>query len=91
MGKDGKVFLDVSQNIMDRDEATSLGASRDQLKIWDVVNQVEIDTGGTGGVKKEVRMVEWKDTSAMSEEEKDAYAKELWEKLTGKKVDDQPK
>ena len=50
--KDGKVFLDVSQNIMDRSEATSLGASRDQLKIWDVVNQVEIDTGGTGGVKK---------------------------------------
>ena len=50
--KDGKVFLDVSQNIMDRTEATSLGASRDQLKIWDVVNQVEIDTGGTGGVKK---------------------------------------
>ena len=41
--------------------------------------------------KKEVRMVECKDNSAMSEEEKDAYAKELWEKLTGKKVDDQPK
>jgi hypothetical protein len=50
--KDGKVFLDVSQNIMDRNEATSLGASRDQLKIWDVVNQVEIDTGGTGGIEK---------------------------------------
>jgi len=49
---EGKVFLDVSQNIMDRDKAISLGASRDQKKIWDVVNQREIDTGGTGGVKK---------------------------------------
>jgi hypothetical protein len=49
---EGKVFLDVSQNIMDRDEAVSLGRSNDQLKIWDVVNQKEIDTGGTGGIKK---------------------------------------
>jgi hypothetical protein len=49
---EGKVFLDVSQNIMDRDEAVSLGRNNDQLKIWDVVNQKEIDTGGTGGVQK---------------------------------------
>ena len=35
---------------------------------------------------KEIKMVELKDTSAMSEVEKDAYAQELWEKLTGKKV-----
>jgi GNAT superfamily N-acetyltransferase len=52
---EGKIYLDVSENIMDRAEATSLGAQRNQLKIWDVVNQVEIDTGGTGRVEKENR------------------------------------
>lgn len=49
---EGKIYLDVSENIMSRDEATRLGAERNQLKIWDVVNQVEIDTGGTGRVQK---------------------------------------
>jgi hypothetical protein len=41
--------------------------------------------------KKEIKMVELKDTSAMSEVERDAYALELWEKLTGKKVKKEPK
>ena len=49
----GKVFLDVSENIKDVNRATRLGRRRDQIKIWDVVNQVEIDTGGTGGVQTE--------------------------------------
>ena len=49
---EGKIYLDVSQNIMDRDEATRLGAERNQLEIWDVVNQVSIKTGGTGRVEK---------------------------------------
>jgi hypothetical protein len=48
----GKIYLDVSQNIMSKSEATKLGADRNQKKIWDVVNQVEIDTGGTGEVEK---------------------------------------
>lgn len=51
----GKVYLDVSENILDVGKATRLGRERDQIKIWDVANQVEIDTGGTGGVKKESR------------------------------------
>lgn len=49
---EGKIYLDVSQNIMSRSEATKLGTERNQKKIWDVVNQVEIDTGGTGEVEK---------------------------------------
>jgi GNAT superfamily N-acetyltransferase len=51
----GKIFLDVSENITDVGEATRLGRERDQIAIWDVANQVEVDTGGTGGVEKESR------------------------------------
>ena len=50
--KEGKVFLDVSENIQSKSKATRLGRERDQKAIWDVVNQVEIDTGGTGGIEK---------------------------------------
>lgn len=50
--KDGKIYLDVSENIMDRDEAIRLGQERNQKAIWDVVNQTEIETGGTGRVEK---------------------------------------
>lgn len=50
--KDGKIYLDVSENIMDRDEAIRLGKERNQKAIWDVVNQTEIETGGTGRVEK---------------------------------------
>jgi GNAT superfamily N-acetyltransferase len=51
---DGKVYLDVSENIMDRATAVAAGRERDQISIWDVVNRKEIDTGGTGAVGKAV-------------------------------------
>lgn len=51
---DGKVYLDVSENITDRDAAISTGRKRDQISIWDVANFEEIDTGGTGQVGKTV-------------------------------------
>lgn len=50
--EDGKVYLDVSDNIMDEAKATSLGRRRDQISIWDVANFREIDTGGTGQLSK---------------------------------------
>lgn len=49
--KDGKVYLDVSQNILDRTEAIIAGQNNDQLSIWDVVKMEEIDTGGTGAIR----------------------------------------
>lgn len=49
---EGKVYLDVSENIMDETEATSLGRERNQIEIWDVANQKTINTGGTGSVEK---------------------------------------
>lgn len=49
---EGKIYLDVSQNIMSREEGIRIGRERNQKAIWDVVNQVEIDTGGTGEVQK---------------------------------------
>jgi hypothetical protein len=51
---DGKVYLDVSENIMDRATAIAAGRERDQISIWDVANFEEIDTGGTGQVGKAV-------------------------------------
>lgn len=51
---DGKVYLDVSENIMDRATAIAAGRDRDQISIWDVANFEEIDTGGTGKVGKAV-------------------------------------
>lgn len=48
----GKIYLDVSENITSREEAVRLGKERNQKTIWDVVNQVEIDTGGTGEIQK---------------------------------------
>jgi len=49
---DGQVYLDISENISDRETARTLGAKRDQISIWDVANFAEIDTGGTGNVGK---------------------------------------
>jgi hypothetical protein len=49
---DGKVYLDVSENVLDLDDATQRGQSRDQISIWDVANFVEVETGGTGNVGK---------------------------------------
>jgi hypothetical protein len=47
--KDHNSFtLDPSEQIADRDEAIRLGRERNQQAIWDVANQEEIDTGGTG-------------------------------------------
>lgn len=51
---DGKVYLDVSENIMDRATAIDAGRKRDQISIWDVANFEEIDTGGTGQLGKAV-------------------------------------
>lgn len=51
---DGKVYLDLSENIMDRSTAISEGRKRDQISIWDVTNFEEIDTGGTGQLGKSV-------------------------------------
>ena len=50
---EGKVYLDVSENIQDVAEATRVGRERNQKAIWDVVNLAEVDTGGTGLVEKE--------------------------------------
>jgi hypothetical protein len=50
---EGKVYLDVSENIQSKTDAAAVGRSRNQKAIWDVVNQQEIDTGGTGLVEKE--------------------------------------
>ena len=52
--EDGKVYLDVSENILDRGEAITAGQSRDQISIWDVANFAEVQTGGTGVTKQEV-------------------------------------
>jgi hypothetical protein len=50
--EDGKVYLDVSENIQDRERAISAGRKQDQISIWDVANFAEIQTGGTGNVEK---------------------------------------
>ena len=49
---DGQVYLDVSENIQDRERAISAGQKQDQISIWDVTNFAEIETGGTGSVEK---------------------------------------
>lgn len=49
---DGKVYLDVSENIQNKERAISAGQKQDQISIWDVVNFAEIETGGTGNVEK---------------------------------------
>ena len=51
--EDGKVYLDVSQNILSKTEAISAGQSRNQISIWDVANFAEVQTGGTGVTKQE--------------------------------------
>jgi len=44
-----RVHLDVTDKIVDKKQAISLGRRRNQISIWDVVNFDEIQTGGTGG------------------------------------------
>lgn len=46
---DGKLWLEPSQNVTSKDEATRLAKARNQIAIWDVDNGQEIQTGGTGG------------------------------------------
>ena len=50
----GKVYLDVSENVKDRETAIRLGSpsERNQISIWDVVEGKEIPTGGTGELEK---------------------------------------
>ena len=50
--EEAKVYLDVSENIMDKAEAKKLGQERNQLAIYDVVGKDSIKTGGTGNVEK---------------------------------------
>jgi len=52
--EDGKVYLDVSDNIKDRGKAITAGKRRNQISIWDVANFKEIGTGGTGELAKEI-------------------------------------
>ena len=49
----GKVFLDISRNHRNLEEATLDGKKNDQIAIWDLDNGGEIPTGGTGGLEKE--------------------------------------
>jgi len=44
-----RVHLDVTDKIVSKKQAVSLGRRRNQISIWDVVNFDEIQTGGTGG------------------------------------------
>lgn len=46
--KDGKLYLDISEVLQDKEAARKLGASRDQIAIWDIFNKIEIPTGGSG-------------------------------------------
>jgi hypothetical protein len=39
---DGKVYLDVSRHFYSRDVALQVGASNDQLAVWDIANLDEI-------------------------------------------------
>lgn len=50
--EDGNVYLDVSDNILDRGTAERAGRERNQISIWDVANFQEINTGGTGELSK---------------------------------------
>ena len=55
--KDGKVYLDASQNVMDRGKAVAVGTTRNQISVWDVVKGEEVPTGGDGEYRgKETRL-----------------------------------
>ena len=56
--KDEKeISLDVVDKIKTRSEATNAGRERNQQAIWDVKNQEEINTGGTGDRTTEPTLV----------------------------------
>lgn len=46
---DGKLWLEPSRNIADRQQAEQLAAQDNQIAIWDVAGGQEIQTGGSGG------------------------------------------
>lgn len=43
-----KVYLDVSHNIRNKNDAIKTGIAHNQKAIWDLKNGREINTGGTG-------------------------------------------
>lgn len=45
----GKLWVEPSHNIADRDQAVDEGRRRNQIAIWDAAGAQEIGTGGTGG------------------------------------------
>lgn len=45
----GKVYLDVVVIVPDKNEAIELARQHNQIAIWDLQNNQEIPTGGTGG------------------------------------------
>ena len=47
--KNKEVVLDISIKASDRSSAITLGKKYDQQAVWDVKNETEISTGGTGG------------------------------------------
>jgi len=49
---EGKIYLDVSMNVSSESDAVSLGRDNNQKAVWDVINQKEIQTGGTGSANK---------------------------------------
>jgi hypothetical protein len=48
----GKLYLDIVATIPDEAQAIELGKQHNQIAIWDLKNGKEIQTGGTGEVKK---------------------------------------
>lgn len=44
-----KVVFDAVEHFSDREEAIRAGRERDQIAIWDLEQEVEVGTGGTGG------------------------------------------
>lgn len=47
--EDGKLWLEPSIRVMDRDEAIKLGQETDQIAVYDVKAGDVIQTGGNGG------------------------------------------
>lgn len=46
---DGKLWLEPSDNIADKDQAVAEGAKRNQIAVFDLQTYDEIQTGGSGG------------------------------------------
>lgn len=50
---EGKTYLDIVKTVENYDEAVDLGKQHNQIAIWDLRNNNEIPTGGTGEVAKQ--------------------------------------